>query len=65
MDKKSLSEEFTTSQNEVLNKLNTLKESSEDKNVIGKLDSVIEQLTNPKVDRVSLYKLNKLKKELE
>ena len=64
LDKTTLKEEFNTSQKEVLNKLETLKESSKDQKVLGKLDSAINQLNNSKSNRVSLYKLNKLKKEL-
>ena len=55
INKKALQEEFTTSKKEVMGKLQELKESNTDKEV----------LNTQSLDGVSLYKLNKLKEELK
>ena len=44
INKKALQEEFTTSKKEVMGKLQELKESNTDKEVLNKLDSVIGQI---------------------
>ena len=64
IDKKKLKEEFSSSKIEVLDKLNSLKEANEDKEVLNKLNEVITQMDGEKLNKFSLYKLNKLKKEL-
>ena len=64
IDKKKLKEEFSSSKIEVLDKLNSLKEVNEDKEVLNKLNEVITQMDGEKLNKFSLYKLNKLKKEL-
>jgi|ETNvirenome_6_85_1030632.scaffolds.fasta_scaffold05186_5 hypothetical protein len=64
IDNEKLKEEFMISKTEVLNKLNSLKESNEDKEVVNKLNEVITQMDSEKLNKFSLYKINKLKKEL-
>ena len=48
----------------MLDKLNSLKEANEDKEVLNKLNEVISQMDGEKLNKFSLYKINKLKKEL-
>ena len=64
IDNKKLTEEFTNSKTEVLGKLKSLKESNEDKEVLNKLNEVITQMGSEKLNKFSLYKINKLKEEL-
>tara|TARA_R110000787_G_scaffold40066_6_gene99822 strand:+ start:3005 stop:3718 length:714 start_codon:yes stop_codon:yes gene_type:complete len=65
INKKTLKSEFDISKKEVVEKLNSLKESSEDKEMLSKLNSVISQIDSQNLDGVSLYKLDKLKEELK